>query len=50
VPDALIDEIALRGPAERLKDQLAAHQAAGVTTLLVSGDRTALRTLAELVS
>jgi hypothetical protein len=48
LPDALIDECALCGPRERIRDGLAAWKEAGVTTLLVSGDMTALRTMAEL--
>src|SRR5919202_1398784 len=35
VPDGLIDEIALVGPAERIRDRLAAWRDAGVTTLIV---------------
>jgi len=37
------------GPRERIRDQLEAWKAAGVTTLMVAGDTTTLRTLAELV-
>ena len=49
VPDALIDEIALVGPAERIRDRLDAWRESGVTTLLVgTPDVAALRTLAEL--
>jgi len=48
VPDALVDEVALCGPKERLRDQLAEWKDAGVTTLMVAGDGTAVRTLAEL--
>jgi alkanesulfonate monooxygenase SsuD/methylene tetrahydromethanopterin reductase-like flavin-dependent oxidoreductase (luciferase family) len=49
VPDALIDEIALVGPAERIRDRLDAWREAGVTTLLVgTPDVGALRTMAEL--
>jgi F420-dependent oxidoreductase-like protein len=49
VPDALVDEVALCGPRDRIRDQLAAWRSAGVTTLMVSGDTRTLRTLAELV-
>jgi len=49
VPDALVDEVTLCGPRERIRDQLEAWKAAGVTTLMVSGDTGALRTVAELV-
>jgi F420-dependent oxidoreductase-like protein len=50
VPDALVDEVALCGPRERIRDRLAAWKEAGVTTLMVAGDDTALRTVAELAS
>ncbi len=49
VPDALVDEVALCGPRERIREQLAEWQAAGVSTLAVRGDLTAVRTLAELL-
>ena len=48
VPDALVDEVALCGPKERIREQLAEWTRAGVTTLLVAGDITAVRTLAEV--
>jgi F420-dependent oxidoreductase-like protein len=48
VPDALVDEVALCGPKERIRDQLAAWRAAAPTTLTVSGDRAAMRLMAEL--
>jgi F420-dependent oxidoreductase-like protein len=49
VPDALVDEVALCGPRDRIRDGLAAWREAGVTTLLVAGDVAAVRTMAELV-
>jgi F420-dependent oxidoreductase-like protein len=50
VPDALIDEVALVGPPERIRDRLGGWRDAGVTTLLVgTRDLTSLRTMAELV-
>jgi F420-dependent oxidoreductase-like protein len=50
VPDALVDEVALVGPRERIADRLEAWRASGATTLLVgTRDRVALRTMAELV-
>jgi F420-dependent oxidoreductase-like protein len=50
VPDALVDEIALCGPRERIRDGLAAYRAAGVTTLIcMTGEPEALRLMAELV-
>jgi F420-dependent oxidoreductase-like protein len=49
VPDALIDEVALVGPTERIRDRLDAWRDAGVTTLLVgTADIRTLRAMAEL--
>jgi F420-dependent oxidoreductase-like protein len=48
VPDALVDEVALCGPRERIREQLTEWTGSGVTTLLVSGDTAAVRTMAEL--
>jgi F420-dependent oxidoreductase-like protein len=50
VPDALVDEVALCGPKERIRERLSEWKTAGVTTLMVAGDATAVRTLAELAS
>jgi len=49
VPDALVDEVALCGPHERIRDQLTEWTASGVTTIMVTGDTAAVRTMAELV-
>jgi F420-dependent oxidoreductase-like protein len=49
VPDALVDEVALCGPRERIREHLAEWKRAGVTTLQVVGDADAVRTMAELV-
>lgn len=50
VPDELVDEIALCGPKERIKDQLAMWKQAGVTTLICgTGNIEAVRTMGELV-
>jgi F420-dependent oxidoreductase-like protein len=50
VPDALVDDVALVGPRERIADRLAAWHECGVTTLIVqSHDPATLRTMAELV-
>jgi alkanesulfonate monooxygenase SsuD/methylene tetrahydromethanopterin reductase-like flavin-dependent oxidoreductase (luciferase family) len=50
VPDALIDEVALVGPRDRIRERLDAWRQSGVTTLLVGArDAETLRTLAELV-
>ena len=45
-----MDEVALCGPRERIRERLAEWRSAGVTTLMVSGDRLAVRTMAELGS
>ena len=51
VPDALVDEVALVGPKERIADRLAAWSESGATSLLVSTeDVETLRVLAELVA
>jgi len=50
VPDALVDEVALCGPRERIRDVLGEWRTSGVTTLMVAGDRLAARTMAELSS
>src|SRR5262250_2569309 len=48
VPDALVDEVALCGPPSRIREQLAEWKSSGVTTIMVSGDATAVRAMAEL--
>jgi F420-dependent oxidoreductase-like protein len=48
VPDALVDELALVGPQERIAERLVAFREAGATTLLVSTrDAATLRAVAE---
>jgi alkanesulfonate monooxygenase SsuD/methylene tetrahydromethanopterin reductase-like flavin-dependent oxidoreductase (luciferase family) len=48
VPDRLVDELALVGPAERIADRMAAWRESGITTLLVSArDAGTLRAVAE---
>jgi F420-dependent oxidoreductase-like protein len=50
VPDALVDEVALVGPRERIAERLDAWRESGATTLIVATrDPVALRTMAELV-
>jgi F420-dependent oxidoreductase-like protein len=50
VPDALVDEVALVGPRERIADRLDAWRESGVTTLLIQAhDPATLRTMAELL-
>ncbi|MFN2469792.1 MAG: LLM class F420-dependent oxidoreductase [Gaiellaceae bacterium] len=51
VPDALVDEMALVGPRERLAERLDAWRESGATELLVSTrDVNTLRTIAELAA
>ena len=50
VPDALVDDVALVGPRERIAERLDAWRESGATTLLVQArDAATLRTMAELV-
>jgi F420-dependent oxidoreductase-like protein len=50
VPDALVDEVCLVGPRERIAERLESWRESGVTTLLVqTRDRETLRTMAELL-
>ncbi len=50
VPDALVDEVALCGPRERIKERLAAWRSSGVTTMICAARQVeAVRTMAELV-
>jgi alkanesulfonate monooxygenase SsuD/methylene tetrahydromethanopterin reductase-like flavin-dependent oxidoreductase (luciferase family) len=49
VPDALVDEISLVGPKERIAERMAAWKALPVRTLLLgAGQPEALRVAAEL--
>jgi alkanesulfonate monooxygenase SsuD/methylene tetrahydromethanopterin reductase-like flavin-dependent oxidoreductase (luciferase family) len=49
VPDSLIDDVALVGPPERIRERLDAWRESGATTLLVATrDAASLRTMAEL--
>jgi F420-dependent oxidoreductase-like protein len=48
VPDELVDEVALCGPPERIRERLAEWRTAGVTTLMIVGAADAVRTMAEL--
>jgi F420-dependent oxidoreductase-like protein len=51
VPDAFVDEVALVGPAARIRDRLAAWRESGATTLLISTrDAATLRGVAEAAS
>jgi len=48
VPTAMVEDIALVGPREKIRDDLEAWRESIATSLLVSGDITTLRTMAEL--
>ena len=49
VPDQFADEISLCGTRERIKEKLQDWQNSPVTILLINGDATLLREMAELV-
>ena len=50
VPDALVDEVALLGPRERIAERVAAWKASPVDSMLLgTGQIEALRLMAELV-
>ena len=49
VPTAMVEALALIGPPEKIRDDLAAWEAGVVTTLLVNGPPVLLRALAEIV-
>ena len=49
VPTSMVEDIALVGPVEKIRDDLEAWRESRATTLLVNGDVQTLRTMAELV-
>ncbi|MGZ6706039.1 MAG: LLM class F420-dependent oxidoreductase [Solirubrobacteraceae bacterium] len=49
LPTRLIEELALIGPVEKIRDDLAAWRESIATTLLITGDAAAVRQAAELV-
>ena len=49
IPRRLIEEMALIGPREKIRDELERWRESIVTTMLISGDSNTLRTAAELV-
>jgi F420-dependent oxidoreductase-like protein len=49
VPTKLVEDLALVGPVEKIRDELQAWEETVITTMLVSGPPALLRTLAELV-
>ena len=48
VPDDLVDSLALIGPKEQIRDQVAEWKESAATTLLVGGDPNAIELMAEL--
>jgi F420-dependent oxidoreductase-like protein len=50
VPTALVEEIALIGPPEKIRDEMAAWEETVVTTMLVQGPAFALRALRDVVT
>jgi F420-dependent oxidoreductase-like protein len=49
VPTRLVEQLALIGPPDKIRDDVEAWRESLVTTMLVSGDATTLRRVAELV-
>jgi F420-dependent oxidoreductase-like protein len=49
VPASMVEDIALIGPAEKIRDDLEAWRESIATTLLVNGDLATLRLMAELL-
>jgi len=49
VPTSLIEDIALIGPKEKIRDDLEGWRESIATTLLVAGSSETLQTMAELV-
>jgi F420-dependent oxidoreductase-like protein len=49
IPTALVEQLALIGPEDKIRDELAAWRESLVTTMLVAGDPPTLRRIAELV-
>ena len=49
MPTTLVEDTALIGPKEKIRDDLEGWRESIATTLLVAGDPDTLRTMAELV-
>jgi F420-dependent oxidoreductase-like protein len=49
VPTAMVEDVYLVGPKEKIRDDLEAWRESMVTTMIVAGDPQLLRTMAELV-
>ena len=49
VPTSMVEDIALVGPVEKIRDDLEAWRESRATTMLINGDLETMRTMAELV-
>jgi alkanesulfonate monooxygenase SsuD/methylene tetrahydromethanopterin reductase-like flavin-dependent oxidoreductase (luciferase family) len=49
VPTRLVEDVALVGPRDKIRDDLAMWRDSAVTTMLVSGSRSQMRDIVELV-
>jgi F420-dependent oxidoreductase-like protein len=49
VPTAMVEDIALVGPVEKIRDDLEAWRESRATTMLINGDAHTLRTMADLI-
>ena len=49
VPTSMVEDIALVGPVDKIRDDLEAWRESRATTMLVNGDLATMRTMAELV-
>jgi hypothetical protein len=49
VPTAMVEDIALVGPLEKIRDDLEAWRESRATTMLVNGDLVTMRAMADLV-
>ena len=50
MPDELVEELALIGPEDKIRDDLEAWRESIVTTLLIGGDAAMIRRVAALVN
>jgi hypothetical protein len=50
VPTALVEDLALIGPPAKIRDEAARWRETVITTLMIQGDPSQLRTIAEILS
>jgi len=50
IPTELVEQVALVGPAEKVRDEISRWRETCITTMLVSGPPNVLRQVAELVA